>query len=33
VAKLGLLVVVAQTSLSDGMFTSWTLPVLALWCR
>jgi hypothetical protein len=30
VVKLGLLVVVAQTSLSDGAFTSWTLPVLAL---
>ena len=30
VVKLGLLVVVAQTSLSDGVFTSWTLPVLAL---
>jgi O-antigen/teichoic acid export membrane protein len=28
--KLGLLVVVAQTSLSDGVFTSWTLPVVAL---
>lgn len=30
VAKLGLLVAVAQTSLSDGVFTSWTLPVVAL---
>ena len=30
VVKLGLLVVVAQTSLSDGVFTSWTLPVVAL---
>jgi O-antigen/teichoic acid export membrane protein len=30
VVKLGLLVVVARTSLSDGVFTSWTLPVLAL---
>jgi O-antigen/teichoic acid export membrane protein len=30
VVKLGLLVVVAQTSLTDGVFTSWTLPVLAL---
>ena len=28
--KLGLLVVVAQTSVTDGLFTSWTLPVLAL---
>ncbi|MBW0104500.1 lipopolysaccharide biosynthesis protein [Pseudonocardia sp. KRD291] len=30
VVKLVLLVVVAQTSLSDGVFTSWTLPVIAL---
>src|SRR3954454_23178624 len=30
VVKLGLLVVVARTSLSDGVFASWTLPVLAL---
>ncbi len=30
VVKLVLLVIVAQTSLSDGVFTSWTLPVLAL---
>jgi O-antigen/teichoic acid export membrane protein len=28
--KLGLLVAVARTSLADGVFTSWTLPVLAL---
>ncbi len=28
--KLVLLVIVVQTSLSDGVFTSWTLPVLAL---
>jgi O-antigen/teichoic acid export membrane protein len=28
--KLGLLVLVGQTSLTDGVFTSWTLPVLAL---
>jgi O-antigen/teichoic acid export membrane protein len=28
--KLGLLVVVAQTSVTDGVFTSWTLPVLAM---
>jgi O-antigen/teichoic acid export membrane protein len=28
--KLALLVVVAHTSLVDGVFTSWTLPVLAL---
>jgi hypothetical protein len=28
--KLGLLVVVAQTSVTDGLFTSGTLPVLAL---
>jgi O-antigen/teichoic acid export membrane protein len=28
--KLGLLVLVAQTSLADGVFTSWTLPVVAL---
>jgi O-antigen/teichoic acid export membrane protein len=28
--KLGLLVLVANTSLADGVFTSWTLPVLAL---
>src|SRR5207237_10402165 len=28
--KLGLLVLVAGTSLADGVFTSWTLPVLAL---
>ncbi|HEY0816589.1 MAG TPA: hypothetical protein VGE11_25195 [Pseudonocardia sp.] len=28
--KLVLLVVVAQTSLVDGVFTSWTLPVVAL---
>jgi O-antigen/teichoic acid export membrane protein len=28
--KLGLLVVVAGTSVTDGLFTSWTLPVLAL---
>lgn len=28
--KLVLLVVVAHTSLSDGVFTSWTLPVIAL---
>jgi O-antigen/teichoic acid export membrane protein len=30
ILKLGLLVLVAQTSLADGVFTSWTLPVLAL---
>ncbi|MDN5915254.1 MAG: hypothetical protein L0I76_09145 [Pseudonocardia sp.] len=30
VVKLVLLVVVAQTSLADGVFTSWTLPVIAL---
>src|SRR6185369_2078691 len=30
VVKLGLLVIVAQTSLADGVFTSWTLPVVAL---
>jgi O-antigen/teichoic acid export membrane protein len=30
VVKLVLLVVVAQMSLVDGVFTSWTLPVLAL---
>ncbi len=29
-AKLGLLVVVAGTSLDHGVFTSWTLPVIAL---
>lgn len=28
--KLGLLVLVARTSLVDGVFTSWTLPLLAL---
>jgi O-antigen/teichoic acid export membrane protein len=28
--KLGLLVVVAQTSVADGVFLSWNLPVLAL---
>lgn len=28
--KLGLLVLVAQTSLAEGVFTSWTLPVVAL---
>lgn len=28
--KLGLLVVVADTSLDHGVFTSWTLPVIAL---
>jgi O-antigen/teichoic acid export membrane protein len=28
--KLGLLVLVARTSLADGVFTSWTLPLLAL---
>lgn len=30
VVKLVLLVVVAQTSLADGVFVSWTLPVIAL---
>ncbi|MET0189311.1 MAG: hypothetical protein ABW212_09950, partial [Pseudonocardia sediminis] len=30
VIKLVLLIVVAQTSLADGVFTSWTLPVIAL---
>lgn len=30
IVKLALLVVVAQTSLRDGVFTSWTLPVIAL---
>jgi O-antigen/teichoic acid export membrane protein len=30
VIKLVVLVVVAQTSISDGVFTSWTLPVVAL---
>ena len=30
VLKLVLLVVVARTSLHDGVFTSWTLPVIAL---
>lgn len=30
IVKLVLLVIVAQTSLADGVFTSWTLPVLAL---
>jgi O-antigen/teichoic acid export membrane protein len=30
VVKLGLLVIVAQTSVADGVFTSWTLPVVAL---
>lgn len=30
VVKLVLLVVVARTSLTDGVFTSWTLPVIAL---
>lgn len=30
VVKLGLLLAVARTSLADGVFTSWTLPVLAL---
>ncbi|GAA1860648.1 hypothetical protein GCM10009836_46010 [Pseudonocardia ailaonensis] len=30
VVKLVLLVVVAGTSLADGVFTSWTLPVIAL---
>src|SRR5215207_3567353 len=33
VVKLGLLVVVARTSLSDGVFTSWTLPVILLLFR
>ena len=28
--KLVLLVIVAQTSMTDGVFTSWTLPVVAL---
>ncbi|MFR9807272.1 lipopolysaccharide biosynthesis protein [Pseudonocardia sp. RS010] len=30
IVKLVLLVVVAQTAVSDGVFTSWTLPVIAL---
>ncbi len=30
VVKLVLLVLVARTSLTDGVFTSWTLPVIAL---
>jgi O-antigen/teichoic acid export membrane protein len=30
IVKLILLVVVAQTAVSDGVFTSWTLPVVAL---
>lgn len=28
--KLGLLLAVARTSLADGVFTSWTLPIIAL---
>ncbi|NMH98390.1 lipopolysaccharide biosynthesis protein [Pseudonocardia acidicola] len=28
--KLGLLIVVTRTSIADGVFTSWTLPVFAL---